>query len=210
MAIVKNLDNIVKWANEQICSKIKLKQPDDDRNDGAYAEPYINPTTFALYLPAKDRLPPNVPAPIPSICVQLMEGKDSPLEGTGRIKIRLCLAAWNPGNHAGDNYIPKPSPESLGGTSYEKITDPEAMKKFTRNLEGWRDVWNFTDVTLRELENAEYIAGLRLVKEEGITYGPFIEEGVIWDYYPYWHSWISFSLENGLSRKTPDKYKDFL
>ena len=40
---------------------------------------YVHPAAFPLYVPGKDRLPPSVPAPIPSVCVQLIESEDLPL-----------------------------------------------------------------------------------------------------------------------------------
>ena len=33
-------------------------------------------------------------------------------------------------------------------------------------MNGWRDSFNFADLVLREVENAEYIAGHRLVKSK--------------------------------------------
>ena len=86
----------------------------------------------------------------------------------------------------------------------------EAAKTYTRNMEGWRDSFNFADLVLREIEGAEYIAGHRLVKEQGIKFGLFTEDGNIWDYYPYWHNWISFTLEAGVSAVTPKQYEDLL
>ena len=38
----------------------------------------------------------------------------------------------------------------------------------------------------------------------------FVEDGNIWDYYPYWHNWISFTLEAGVSATTPKQYEDLL
>ena len=32
----------------------------------------------------------------------------------------------------------------------------------------------------------------------------------IWDYYPYWHNWITFTLEAGVTTATPKQYEDFL
>jgi len=64
-------------------------------------------------------------------------------------------------------------------------------------------------LVLRELEGAEYINGLRLVKESDIKYGLFEEDGNIASYYPYWHSWISFTLEVGVVVK-PRPYEDLL
>ena len=210
MKIVKILDDVCGWCRENICQKVSMKLPDDETNDQGYEPKYVTPAAFPLYLPAKDRLPPGVPAPIPSLCVQLMEGKDELIGKSRRLNIRLCLAAWNPGEHGGENFIPHPAPGKLGGYAYTRWSGPEAQDYYRRNAEGWRDVWSFVDTALAAVENAEYFAGLRLVKELGITYGPFTEEGAIWDYYPYWHSWIAFTLECGIVQKTPDAYSHLL
>ena len=50
----------------------------------------------------------------------------------------------------------------------------------------------------------------RLVKESGIKFGLFTEDGNIWDFYPYWHSWISFTLEAGVVARTPKAYENLL
>lgn len=76
-------------------------------------------------------------------------------------------------------------------------------------MDGWRDCYNLADLVLREIETAEYIAGHRLVKEQGIKFGPFTEDGNVWDYYPYWHSWISFALEIGTTPAIPKEYEEF-
>jgi len=210
MMIVNILDGVTEWSRENICEKLSLKLPDDDVNDSGYEPKYVKPAAFALYIPAKDRLPPKVPAPIPSLCVQLMEGKDELIGKKRNLNIRLCLAAWNPGEHGREILIPKQTPEKLGGNIYQRWSGPEAEAHYKRNAEGWRDVWNFADAALTAVQNAEYFANMRLVKEQGITYGPFTEEGAIWDYYPYWHSWIAFTLECGIVQKTPDTYSNLL
>ena len=43
-----------------------------------------------------------------------------------------------------------------------------------------------------------------------IKFGPFTEDGNVWDYYPYWHSWISFALEIGTTPAIPKEYEEFL
>lgn len=208
MTLVKTFEDLVKWLNEQICAKIDLKLPNDDSSG---SDPrYIHPAAFPLYIPGKDRLPPSVPAPIPSVCVQLLEGSDKLLENKRQLKLRLCLACWNPGEHGGETFHPKENPQALGGYSYYRLDGPEATERYTRNFEGWRDVWNFADLVLKEIEGTEYIAGWRLAKEAGISYGPFTEDGAIWDYYPYWHSWIAFTLEAGTAQRTPETYKNLL
>ena len=82
-------------------------------------------------------------------------------------------------------------------------------QSFARDAEGWKDVWNFVDRALREIENAEYLNGLRVVKEIPITYGQFQQEGQISDLYPYWGAWAIFTIERGLAR-TGSAYSEFL
>lgn len=209
MTLVKSIDNVVDWLSENVCSQISLKLPDDYKNDKNYEVEFVTPAAFPLYVPGKDRLPPSVPAPIPSVCVQLMEGSDDLLKRKRQIQIRFCLACWNPGTHGGEVLHPRESASSPGGYSYYRVTG-EAARKYARNMEGWRDSFNFADLVLRELENTEYIAGHRLVKESGIKFGLFTEDGNIWDYYPYWHNWITFTLEAGVVARTPEIYKNLL
>lgn len=209
MTLVQSIDKVVGWLSESVCSQITLKVPDDDRNDQDYGVKYVNPAAFPLYIPGKDRLPPSVAAPIPSVCVQLMEGSDDLLKKNRQLQIRLCLACWNPGEHGNEVLRPRKNQNAIGGYSYFNATG-EAAKTYSRNMEGWRDSFNFADLVLRELEGTEYIAGHRLVKESGIKFGLFTEDGNIWDYYPYWHNWISFTLEAGVVSKTPEEYETFL
>lgn len=209
MTLVQSIDKVVAWLTENVCPQITLKLPDDYKNDTSYDVEFVNPAAFPLYVPGKDRLPPSVPAPIPSVCVQLMEGSDDLLTRKRQIQLRLCLACWNPGEHGGEVHYPRENANALGGYSYFRATG-EAAQSYARNMEGWRDSFNFADLVLRELENAEYIAGHRLVKESGIKFGLFTEDGNIWDYYPYWHNWITFTLEAGVVANTPEIYKDLL
>ena len=209
MTLVISIDRIVDWINANVCSQITLKLPDDYRNSADYDVEFVHPAAFPLYVPGKDRLPPSVPAPIPSVCVQLMEGSDDLTKRQRQLQIRLCIACWNPGLHGGEILYPRNAPSTDGGYAYYNL-EGEAAKTYARNMNGWRDSFNFTDLVLRELENAEYIAGHRLVKEIGIKYGLFTEDGNIWDYYPYWHSWITFTLESGVATRTPEIYENLL
>lgn len=209
MTLVQTIDRVVEWLNANVCGQISLKVPDDYKNDTEYGVQYTHPAAFPLYVPGKDRLPPSIAAPIPSVCVQLTEGSDDLLTKKRELQIRLCLACWNPGEHGGEVLHTRKNDSVLGGYSYYTVTG-EAAQTYTRNMEGWRDAFNLTDLVLRELEGTEYIAGHRLVKEAGIKFGLFTEDGNIWDYYPYWHSWITFTLEAGVVVATPKEYKDLL
>ena len=175
MAITSDLDNIVKWFEEEVCPGILLKVPDDKVNDGGYNVQTAHPAAFAMYIPTQDRKPPDVAAPIPSLCVQLLKGKHAPAQHIGQMTIQLALATWNPGQHGSEMAVPEQDPQALGGVKYRR----EPSENFKRNLEGWRDVWSFTDKVLQAIENTEYIAGLRLVKENNIEYGPFTEDGAL-------------------------------
>ena len=65
------------------------------------------------------------------------------------------------------------------------------------------------DTTLREIENAEYMNGLRVIKEEGITFGPVTEQDAVPDFYPYWFAWAELTIEETLTRN-PKTYNQFL
>lgn len=207
--LVSQIDSVVKWLDSNVCSKITLKMPDDYQNDADYPVKMVHPAAFPLYVPGKDRLPPKVPAPIPSICVQLMEGNDDLTKSRRSLQIRLCLACWNPGEHGDATFQVRENPAALGGYSYYLLSN-KSEQSYTRNMDGWKDSLNFADLVLRELEKAEYIEGLRLVKEDGIKFGLFTEDGNIWDYYPYWHNWISFTLEAGILPRNPEIYEKLL
>jgi len=209
VTLLQSIDSVVEWLKDNVCGQITLKLPDDDRNDNDYGVKFVSPVAFPLYVPGKDRIPPSVPAPIPSVCVQLMEGDDDLQNRKRQLNLRLCLACWNPGTH-GDEYLhPRTDATKTGGFTYYQGKDG-ANQTYSRNMDGWRDSFNFADLVLREITNAEYIAGHRLMKENSIKYGLFTEDGNIWDYYPYWHSWITFTLECGVVSRTPEIYKDLL
>ena len=157
MTLVNSIDKIVSWLTENVCSKITLKLPDDYRNDTGYDVVMVNPAAFPLYVPGKDRLPPNMAAPIPSVCVQLMEGSDELIQKKRQLQIRLCLACWNPGQHGGEIFNPRENAKATGGYSYY-VNTGEAAKTYSRNMDGWRDCYNLADLVLREIETAEYLS----------------------------------------------------
>lgn len=202
------IEDITLWVQENICGNIELKLPDDDKNDGCYELQKVKPAAFPLFVPAKDRMPPNVQAPVPSIAVQILEGKDNLKKGERRIRIRLCLSTWNPGIHPGEKLRKVKSKTAFGGYTYKR--GDESEEQYKRNSEGWKDLYNFQDIALSELEKAEFFAGVRIDMEEPITYGPFTEEGVIWDYYPYWNGWIAFTVICGVPYKQSKEIYDLL
>jgi len=211
MTVTSIVDNVTKWAEEKICSKVELKLPvaDNPRNREPidYKVELVHPAAFALFVPGKDRLPPNIQAPVPSVCVQLVEGLDQIKDRKRILTLRLSLAAWNPGTQSDELFWPHKK-EDLDIPWY--FRKGEKGPFYNRNFDGWRDVFNFMDTTLRELEQAESIAGLSILKDDGIMYGPYTGEGAEWEYFPYWHSWVTFKIECGLVTAIPGSLKELL
>lgn len=202
------IEKITAWVDEAICSRIELKLPNDEANDGRYQVKFVNPAAFPLFVPAKDRMPPNVEAPIPSVAVQLLEGSDNIKSDIRKLKIRLCLSTWNPGTHPGEKWIPVEDDAALGGYSHRQ-GDIEG-ERYKRTGEGWKDFYNFQDIALSQLEGAGLFADIRIDMDEPITYGPFTEDGAIWDYYPYWSGWIAFTVICGVPYKKSEAIRDLL
>jgi len=152
MTIVSNLDVIKKWLEDNICSGIEFKRPDDESPIDKYNYELITPSVFVHYLPSKNF--PNTAPSIPSICVQLEGGSDDLISKTGELNVRLGFSTWNPGQHTKDGQ----------------------KTKISLNAEGWRDAWNFVDLALQKIENSEFIGGLRLVKENPVNFAPIPEQ----------------------------------
>lgn len=207
--LTDTIQTVTDWLTKNVCSKLEMKLPDDYKNDNEYGVRRVHPVAFPLFVPGKDRLPPKVPAPVPSVCVQLMEGSDDLFKRERTLELRLVLASWNPGTHGDEMYWPRKIKEGLIGYNYF-VKDDEELQTYSRNMEGWKESMNFQDSVISALEKTEFIADCRIVKEEGIKFGLFIEDGDICDYYPYWHSWITFRLQTGLKQISPADYSKYL
>ncbi len=186
MSIVKILDDVTEWARQNICSKIELKVPSklNEPNDNDYDHKKANPVAFTMYVPTDDKLPKNIPSAFPSLCVRFIEGADNLTDMTGTIGIQFLLSAWNPGTHG-------------------------AEKQFERNGEGWRDVWNFTDIAVQAIESATNIFGYKIDRSIPVKFGPLTEQEAVPDYYPFWFTWVSFQLTYPL-RRNINEAEDFL
>ena len=54
---------------------------------------------------------------------------------------------------------------------YTQFFGTGTADSYQRNMDGWRDSFNFLDLTLESLRAAEYIGGMRISMEDGIKYG---------------------------------------
>lgn len=189
MTTANIMDRLVEWTEENICSKIKLKVPPEDieaATDADYEYEEATPACFPIYIPTRDKLPPGTDFPIPSVCIRILDGID--YRSSGSLNIEMNLSCWNPGTYGKDILLPD---EDKPG-EYKEWTEE---KYYKRNAGGWRDIWNWIDIVLRELEITTDIGGIPIDKEEGIKYEPYKEEGGIADYYPFWYATVSFTLK---------------
>lgn len=200
MSIVNIIDKVTEWAAEEICAPMQLKCPPDDAendaNDGAYEYKLITPACFSLYVPSKEKLPPSILSPVPSVVIRVLEGEDSLSGKTGKLKLDMVFSTWDTGTHGRDVLLPV---EGKSGT-FVKLPDDETAAYFTRNADGWRDAWNWVDVALRALESTTNIAGYEIDKATPIKYGPITEQEAIPDFYPFWFAWVSFAVNYPIVR----------
>ena len=197
--IVTVIDTLTEWAKENICSQIRLKVPPDnyDVMDAGYSYRLENPEAIPMYKPSGDKLPDGIRFTTPSLCVHFEKAGDSVAKNEGYVDILLLLSVWDPGDHGEDVYLPN------GDGTYKKREDTN----FEKGSSGWRDVWNFVDITRRALESITSIEGLSIDKNTDIEYGPITEQGTIIDFYPFWYSWMSFRVTYPLMRNNEDSEK---
>ena len=209
MTLVETIEGLSGWLTEHVCSQISLKEPNDDINDAEYEVKYIHPTAFPLYIPGRKYLPPGVSAPTPAICVQFLKGTDDIIKRQRKVDIQLSLSCWNPGEHGNELYTKQGPSDDL--TRFRFLRKKAGTQSYVRNLEGWRDVVNFVDLTVRTLEGVEAINGQRIMTEDGIEFGMFQDdEGGVWEFYPQWMMYVKFALESGTTPKYPAAYEQFL
>ena len=192
MTVVSILDTLTEWARDSICSKIELKVPPEnltDADDAGYSYRTMNPAAFAMYVPAKDKLPPGIISPVPSVCVRFSKGADRMDIGKGSIGVQLWFSAWNTGSHGKDVLIGSPD-----GLTWTRWTGEDADKYFRRSGDGWRDAWNMVDIARREIESVTEIHGLLVDRSVPVEFGPAMEQESIPDFYPFWYAWVSFSV----------------
>ena len=189
MTIVDSLIKISEWLNKEVCpSFLFKKEPAQGKpQDVSYLYEEVNPYAFPMFIPAKDKLPPNVKTNMPSICVQLLECSDDTNKGKRDFQIQLGVSTWNPGVHAKDIYYPKGA-------------DTPDTVEYHSGYDGWMDTWNFIDAIVRKIESMAGIDGLHLIQDVPIKMGPFKEQEAVPDFYPHWFGYIQFTLRSDIVR----------
>lgn len=192
MSVVNDLRGVMGWLRETVCPLVRLKRAPDvgEQTEEAYAFETVHPSVFGMYWPVGNvARQPDLRPPHPGILVQLGEGSESAREMRRSYTVRLHLSAWNPGLHGPDVWSPKESPGPL-----ELPYVRGEAGTYGDSYEGWQDAWNFLDVVLREVRNAESIGGLAVDRSQDVTFGPYAEQGALIDLYPYWFCWVEMRL----------------
>lgn len=185
MTVTGAIFALAEWLESEVCPKIKLKVPSNERQTDGYAYRLENPSVHKMYAPPSKLASQLNQELCPGILVHLVDGDDRPRETARDLKFRLLLSVWNPGLH----------PEEAPGDDAQ----------FVANADGWADVWNFMDLLLDTLRNAEQIGGIMRVKaEEGFRFNPYKEDGAIIDFYPFFFAEIEFSCAT--AQAPPVKY----
>ena len=205
MSFVKILDDVTDWARQHICSKIMLKAPpaNGEPNDHAYDYRVTNPVAFTMYVPTEDKLPKGIPSAFPSLCVRFLEATDDLATMTGTMGVQFLLSAWSPGTYGPDSLMIHPE------DAFQWQAHSEEKVKFERNGDGWRDVWNFTDLAVSAVESVTNISGYEIDRTTAVKFGPLTEQEAVSDFYPFWFTWVTFQLKYPLLRNI-DNTQEFL
>ena len=193
--IVNIIDRVVAWTSEHICSLATLKAPPEDMEaaDGeGYEYNEVTPACFPMFVPTADKLPPGTEHNCPCVLVRLTDGEDG--RQAGSLDLELWFHTWNPGTHGRDILQPTES----GGV--REWTGSGSDTHYERNAEGWRDLFNWIDAALRELESTLSIDGLEIDQDRGFRYGPLKDENGVSDYYPFYFGYIGFTLKRPIVR----------
>lgn len=197
MTLVDILDTITKWADREICSKIKLKIPPEDikeSNGPGYQHQFITPACFPLFVPTSEKIPPSILSPTPSLCVRIIKGEDDMVTNMGNIVVEFVFSVWSLGTHGPDILLPQEN------HTLRQWTGEEAEAYFERNYDGWRDIWNWIDIALRAIESHLNIDGIEIDRSTNVKFYQFEIDGVIPELYPFWYAGIQFQVKRPLMR----------
>lgn len=204
------LETLCDWLNKEVCSQIMLMSPNDDN---ARTPPkLVHPTAYPLFIPDKTLLPKGQNS-LPAVVIQVLNGSDDLLKRIRTYQLRLVLISWSPGQYDALSFIKQEKEKASIGEIPYSFYQAAPQGGYIRNLKGWKDNAHFMETVLSAFEEAEFIGEdktIRLKKEEKIQFGHFQNELQLLDFYPYWASYLIFSIEAGLIRRPSTSYQDLL
>jgi len=184
MAVVQLLEEVKEWLDSEVCKNFEFKKPPETGSvDGDnYEYERVTPESYLMYPPLNGKFP--------SVTIQFGEGTRDVNKQSGELNLRFLFATWSPGTHY--------------------IDEETGKRRLEITNEGWRDVWNFIDYTLRKLSNTCRLGpNIRIKHEKAITFGPTAEQDVNVNYYPHWCGWIAFTIQYGVNGTNED-YSDLI
>lgn len=204
MTIVHTVDRIAHWLEREICKGWDLKRSPLGPDTQDYEYELVEPCVYPFYDPvyASDKVP-NVKALAPSILVQVDKGADDIYGQKRTYNVRLSFNIYDSGIHGEDWLYPYCDVET-----HEVRYRRGDHGSFEVQFDGWRDLWNIVDRSMRILETHEAIDGMPIIKDVDIEFGPFTYADEVPDTYPLWVAWITFSVSERLIRNTD--YRKFL
>ena len=166
MTMVKLIDDLTEWLQEEVCNKIELKKA-SVKGDVNYEYELVHPTAFPCFCPPQDKT--QLPT-TPSVTVQVDNAIDD-LENESTVNIALVFSVWNTGTH-----------------DYRGET-----RKFDKTLDGWRDLWAFIDKARYALRHDFSASGYRITSDLNVR--PLSGESAIMGTYPYFFGEVTFTVE---------------
>ena len=167
--LTATLDKVAEWVERTVAPKLKYLVPPDDSAVVDIEPRWDNPSVFQAFVPPVERLPDGAHQ-APSIAVQLINGLDG-LKNSRELAIRIVLTIWAPG-------------QFVNG-------------EFTRDSDGWRDLFNGLGVIAGAVESADTIADCAVDLTAGVQFGFYEIDKEIPDLYPYWMGKVDFKLRRG-------------
>ena len=168
MLLTEQIETVTKWIDQKVCKNLEMLLPGGEDRKEPYQYHRDNPACFSVFVPAKDKLPPDVSGPIPSFCVQPNGGE---LQGDKQtLGFRISAAAWSKGLYKDGVWL--------------------------QNANGWKDAWLMIDKLLDALQKTDNVGGLAIDRDENIKFGAYKdnESEALADYYPYFFGWVTFRL----------------
>ena len=207
MTVVDSINAISHFLKKEVCDKVEFLLPPKDRLDGKNYKPqYVHPSVYPLYVPKNNTMEPNALSVLPYISVQFMEGSDDIPASQTETKFMLEFAIWRPGDY---EFIS--NAKLLNVTTVADSTkmsfEADMSNEFIRNHNGWMDVWNFVEVTKKTLLRKVVVADKMSLKlNEKVKYGVYSKDGAVFDFYPMWYAWMSFTMTHLLQVVEKDDF----
>lgn len=178
------INDLTKWVQREVCDTLKFKKPADrgGKEGAGFNYKLVNPQAFPCYCPPQDMA--NIPT-APSVTIQIDNFIDE-LAAESEIRIALIFVVWNTGEH-----------DNRGDTP-----------KFTKTLDGWRDLWHFIDAARRAIKSGFNIAGYEITSE--ITGRPLHGDSAILGTYPYYFGEMTFSIGTVTSHDRKKEIRNLL